>query len=102
MSRSVPGRSINSAGHYDQRRLILHRSDKKTARHFFDAKESHVFKIKVSRLWGFINFTGGQLLWPAGNKVKLALAIISYVYNVHNLRLVCLLFSASPSSWKYN
>lgn len=69
---------------------------------FFWRERSHVFKRKVSRLWSFINFTGGQLLWPAGYKVKLALAIISYVFNVHNLRLVCLLFSASPSSCKYN
>lgn len=41
------------------------------------------------------------MLLPAGKKVKLAVAIISYVYKEHTLRLVCLLLSASSASCKY-
>ena len=88
-----------SAGHHDQRRLILHRSDKRLRDIFWTRKRAT--SSKVSRLQGFINFTGGQLLLPAGKKVKLAVAIISYVYNEHTLRLVCLFLSASSASCKY-
>ena len=41
------------------------------------------------------------MLLPAGKKVKLAVAIIIYVYKEHTLRLVCLLLSASSASCKY-